>query len=277
MSGASDRYPTFSPRGQPEMQQRGGGYDRSLLAGAPSISRADRQEGYNIDILERQPAPYPTGGRTRINLDDPSFASAAQPYGGNNYNNGNTSNFTPIPPLEQSPYHERSNLPSSPPLLVNPYQRKVPFWRTKKGIIVGVAGIILFIGIIAGVVAGVTIQNNSHKKADAAAELANGNGAVVGSTQATRTNTADQKPSVATLTSATGLVTPTLVLSRPAVQPSTGVGSGTGNGTGNGRGDDDDEDDEDDADPIGAVRPTARPPSTDICTRFPNIRACRDN
>ncbi|KII90233.1 hypothetical protein PLICRDRAFT_40431 [Plicaturopsis crispa FD-325 SS-3] len=108
-------------------------YDQSLLADAPVATKAELQEGYNVDLLQptRKPAPPatpPTVSRSNTNTDP----EAAQP--------------------------KRGYVPTSPPA-------KVPFWRTRKGIF---ALAVLAIVIIAAVVGGAVGGTRKHHNNDAA-------------------------------------------------------------------------------------------------------------
>ncbi|KAG7442071.1 uncharacterized protein BT62DRAFT_922889 [Guyanagaster necrorhizus] len=118
------------------------GYDQALLAEAPAATKAQLQEGYNPDIL-------------RPNRTPPVL-----------------SDTEPDPESQSGPPTSKEHLPlsagSSSPL------RRIPFWRTRKGIIIIVIAVIVVIGAVVGGAVGGTVGKSSNK---------NNNAVVSGSSQ----------------------------------------------------------------------------------------------
>jgi len=105
-------------------------YDRTLLAGAPSITRADRQAGYNIDILERGVVP-----------------SAAPP---NQTQGPNPFTDTPTDLLNKELYSHPAATDTTS--VISPYR----WYRTKRGIAIIVLTFLVVLSVIIGVAVGVT-------------------------------------------------------------------------------------------------------------------------
>jgi len=122
-----------------------GGYDQSLIAQAPEITRADRQEGYDINLvahghntahppparspalqLQPQPTPGPLGSQT----------SLEKPPG--------------VPPTTNG-YSQQDNFTSKP----------IPWYKTTKGIAILIVAAVVLVGVVVGVAVGVTHKNNS--------------------------------------------------------------------------------------------------------------------
>ncbi|KAK1219263.1 hypothetical protein PQX77_018029 [Marasmius sp. AFHP31] len=99
-----------------------GAYDQSLLAAAPETTKQMRQEGYNPDILS---APKTSNAsNTNLNRDLESGITASKEHLG-------PTSATPIPP------------------------RRVPFYRTTKGmVIIGVAALVVIGAVVGGAVGG---------------------------------------------------------------------------------------------------------------------------
>jgi len=114
----------------PEMSRAPITYDRSLLVGAPAITRQDRQAGYDVNALERGPYPQPMAQPVAPPPD------AADPF--------------------QDGYYDRTFSPSSP---VPPSR---PWWKRKRW---AALALIIFIGIICGIIAGVVSAKNSRNSA----------------------------------------------------------------------------------------------------------------
>ncbi|KAJ8075784.1 hypothetical protein AAF712_004658 [Marasmius tenuissimus] len=105
-----------------------GAYDQSLLAAAPETTKQMRQEGYNPDILS---APKTSNAsNTNLNRDLESGITASKERLGPN-------SATPIPP------------------------RRVPFYRTTKGmVIIGIAALVVIGAIVGGAVGGTRKKKN---------------------------------------------------------------------------------------------------------------------
>lgn len=312
------RYPDLSQQpGQAPKSAMRTTYDRSLLVNAPSLTRADRQEGYNIDILDRgsygQPQPQSATGRIRINLDaaPPPSSASGYAYGNGRYNDSGATLGVPpaLPSFDQTPSYNNSNNSSSnrigdsekgwsapPPLLTDPYStngggygNKLPFWRTKKGMIIIFVSIILVVGIVAGIVAGVVSQKKNKEDAAPASASAPVNGGNDDSISKPLDDVVDTDTREAIITAPTTtaplasfppsrptpgnnspvvvppvvedpivappVVTPPIV-TPPVVAPPVGGGNGNGGGGAGG------------SDPVVPTRPP-------ICASFPNIPACQ--
>jgi len=109
-------------------------YDRDLLASAPVATRQERQEGYNVDLLEKGdgPARTPSGRGSPV----------------------------PVSLKEQTlptPQRRTTDETSSPSL-----KRATPFWRTGKGIGLIVIAIIVILGAVIGGAVGGTVGKNHH-------------------------------------------------------------------------------------------------------------------
>jgi len=114
-------------------------YDERLLASVPVVTDADRQEGYNIDLLEGNgtsralkagsPTPAPTPG--------PGTLAASADHA-------------------ETGYHKEHDVYNVAP---------TPWYKTKKWIIIFVIGLIVLIGICVGVPVGVTSGHKNNKLA----------------------------------------------------------------------------------------------------------------
>ncbi|KDQ52454.1 hypothetical protein JAAARDRAFT_198367 [Jaapia argillacea MUCL 33604] len=100
-----------------------GSYDAALLAAAPVATRAEKQEGYNVDLLDN-------GRPNRAASTSPGPATVLTPHRSD-------------PELAASKERYANGLsPSS--------SAKVPFWRTTKGLIILVVVAIVIIGAVVG-------------------------------------------------------------------------------------------------------------------------------
>jgi len=114
-------------------------YDERLLASVPVVTDADRQEGYNIDLLEGNgtsravkagsPTPAPTSG--------PGTLAASADHA-------------------ETGYHKEHDVYNVAP---------TPWYKTKKWIIIFVVGLIVLIAICVGVPVGVTSGHKNNKLA----------------------------------------------------------------------------------------------------------------
>lgn len=135
----------------PAMSQAPVTYDRSLLVGAPAITREDRQAGYDIGALERGTYPQPTV--PTIGQPAAPAPDAANPF--------------------QDGYYDRTFTPSTPIPLARPW------WKRKRW---AALALIIFLGIICGIVAGVVTARNSR---NTSALIADPQGAVSGPSAST--------------------------------------------------------------------------------------------
>ncbi|KAG8796874.1 hypothetical protein FRB91_010767 [Serendipita sp. 411] len=154
----------------PVMSQRPAAYDESLLVGAPALSRQDRQAGYDINALEQG-----------------SYASPVAAYSYNPQGVGATSTSQynkPSAPaaVDANPFTDEEDERERTPSLIPP--PKKPWWKTKRGRWSLFFGLIVFIGIIAGIAAGAgaardsrnqTLLSNNNENAAASSPEANAN------------------------------------------------------------------------------------------------------
>jgi len=116
-------------------------YDEALLKDSPEVTNQARQEGYNVDLLQEKPAPTrpltpPTNGpvHTRRSVHPPGRTRLAE---------------EDVPPIPMNHIEER----------------RVPFWRTTKGLALIAVGAIVIIGAIVGGAVGGTVANKNKKHA----------------------------------------------------------------------------------------------------------------
>jgi len=112
-------------------------YDRSLLAAAPSLTREDRQAGYDVNALE--------GGSYYASFHTPALAAAT------------TAAVPPVDPFadQQPPYEPQ---PSPEPNI----QPKKPWYKTSRGRVLIALIVIVFIGLLAGIAAGTAAARQSR-------------------------------------------------------------------------------------------------------------------
>ena len=139
----------------PQMSRNPITYDRSLLVGAPAITREDRQvrgsartrqntqtirsgqAGYDISALEQGSYPQQNNNNMPAPIGRPSLPPlpAADPF--------------------QDPYNNRDVSPSPAPS-----SSKGPWWKRRRW---AALALIIFIGILCGIVAGVVTQKNNSR------------------------------------------------------------------------------------------------------------------
>ncbi|KIM26342.1 hypothetical protein M408DRAFT_195813 [Serendipita vermifera MAFF 305830] len=185
------RYPAMSQAPLP--------YDRSLLAAAPSLTRQDRQAGYDVNALEQgtYTQPGPTNTRT-MGQDQPAAPPASDPFG-DQYGDRN---YSPTPTSGD--------------------QR--PWWKRKRW---AALALIIFIGIICGIIAGVVTARNSRNTSNLVTTPESQN---------------QDNNNVASLTSSSSPAvgaTPTRTTATPVMtsdprNPNNGNTGNVGNGNGNG-------------------------------------------
>ncbi|KAF8646188.1 hypothetical protein AX16_007332 [Volvariella volvacea WC 439] len=107
-----------------------GHYDHNLLASAPAATKKQLQEGYTTEILApvRKPEPAPAAA------SDPELA---QPRSGSR----------PPTTIDDADYYP---------------EKKVPFWRTTKGIVIIVIAVIAVLGAVIGGAVGGTVGRNNN-------------------------------------------------------------------------------------------------------------------
>jgi len=132
-----------------------GHYDQNLLADAPAATKAQLQEGYTTDLLN------PNHGKAT----PPLLASQADP--------------------ERGLVNKEYNGHASP--------RPLPFWRTKKGlIIIAIAAVVIIAVVVGGAVGG-----SKHKKTNlntGPQTPDSSNGGTNGQQEGTPTNTSSHVP-----------------------------------------------------------------------------------
>ncbi|KAI9430862.1 hypothetical protein H4582DRAFT_2014538 [Lactarius indigo] len=126
-----------------------GGYDHSLLSSVPGPTRAEKQEGYNVDLLEesrdhRAPSP-PTNGATSDH-------------------NGTLLDYSP-----GAVSFARKEDPKTATMNdYEPVERRVPWYRTRKGIIgIVVVAIVIIAAAVGGGVGGTQHHSNNATKSNA--------------------------------------------------------------------------------------------------------------
>ncbi|KAI6164014.1 hypothetical protein EDD17DRAFT_409469 [Pisolithus thermaeus] len=169
---------------------QGGGYDQNLLVDAPEASRAQLQEGYNVDILE--------GGRSRRSPSVRSPAGSATPA---------PPAAAPPPPVSQGPLVLAAAENGSKEQFVESggaYASKprTGFWRSRNGIIIIFVIILVVIGaVVGGAVGGTTKKALVNSTGMSNSTQASPNIESAGSTGTTSTTTSSTPP---TSTSAFG-------------------------------------------------------------------------
>ncbi|KAI0060126.1 hypothetical protein BV25DRAFT_1993147 [Artomyces pyxidatus] len=128
-----------------ETKPTNGSYDQSLLAAVPDPTRAEKQEGYNVDLLEE--------GHPR----------AATP---------------PVAPVSEHSTHAPLAAQRADTLPAHVSPVKLPWYHTKYGII----GIVVALLVVIGAVVGGAVGGTRHHKSNTAASGASGNGQGVAST-----------------------------------------------------------------------------------------------
>ncbi|KAI0641034.1 hypothetical protein C8Q79DRAFT_1014856 [Trametes meyenii] len=119
-----------------------GAYDERLLASAPAATRAEKQEGYDVDLLdERRPA---------------RGASTTPP---------------PLPALSAN--HAKAEAGG----YTYPQPSAVPWYRTRKWVLILVLGSLVVIGAVVGGAVGGTVGHNNKDSSNVATGDAGGGGA----------------------------------------------------------------------------------------------------
>jgi len=158
------RYPVF---GRPA-----GGYDESLLQIAPQITRADRQQGYSVDILEQGP-------NYQYDPNAPRRQPIAQGYEQHRFQNRQHQHQPSypydqsLPPsLEKADYYSSSSSTEHQRNLfaINSYKPKKPWFRTKRGLLILFVVILVVAGGVVGIVFGVRAAMNKAKSDKTAAQ-----------------------------------------------------------------------------------------------------------
>jgi len=114
-----------------------GGYDRGLLAEAPEASKAERQEGYNVNLLDRD-----RGDATSPHTHPPP--RSVSNHDGNFIPRQGKADYS-------SPYQEFSGGPKT-----------IPFWRTAKGMIIIAVLTVVVLGAAIGGGVGGGLSHGNH-------------------------------------------------------------------------------------------------------------------
>lgn len=133
----------------------GAAYDQNLLHDAPELSKAQRQEGYTLDLLSNQSrggaSPAPPQGASPAAI--PTGARAGTPH---SLSSDPEAGFT-------KERHGTGTTGASLGGAGAGYKgtSRVPFWRTSKGIIGLAVLAVVILGVVVGAAVGVT-QHNKH-------------------------------------------------------------------------------------------------------------------
>lgn len=180
----------------PAMSQAPAAYDRSLLVGAPAITRQDRQAGYDVNALERGAynQQTTTAAPPAALVPPPAPARAgSDPF--------------------QDGYYDGTFSPAEQPI-------RKPWWKRKRWIALA---LIIFVGILCGIIAGAVAARNS-----------------VNSARFNDAQNAASEPAAATSSSLSSssplLQSPTTIINAPATQntvvspanPTQPIGGGNG-------------------------------------------------
>ncbi|KAG1750437.1 uncharacterized protein EDB91DRAFT_1244022 [Suillus paluster] len=182
------------------MSSQNGGYDQNLLDEAPAATRAQRQEGYNVDLLD----------------DRPNRPLSTQPL------------QTPPPQITHRDTDVESNSQEKvvPGAVTNASPPTKSFWRRRNGIITIFVIVVVVLGaVIGGAVGGTVGKHSSTTSTNAASTTIPGvqptsSAASGGAAPATDTPTAAQPTAGRSTTTSS---TPTSTLS------SQGIGIAYGN------------------------------------------------
>ncbi|OCH87838.1 hypothetical protein OBBRIDRAFT_795819 [Obba rivulosa] len=119
-------------------------YDERLLAEAPAATAAEKQGGYNVDLLENPAVSQ--GGRSR-SITPPNAPILTSTHG-----------------------HADSSAKESGYIAPYSQSQSIPWWRTRKWLITWlVLGIVAVAAIVGGAVGGTVGHHNSNDSAKAAA------------------------------------------------------------------------------------------------------------
>lgn len=143
----------------PVVGRAAGGYDQSLLQKAPQVTRADRQEGYSVDILEQGRPHGPNAPRRQPIAQGYEQHRPQQPSNG--YDR------SAPPSFEKADYYSSSSHTHSDQrdiFAITPYKPKKPWYRTKRGLAILFVVLLVLAGATVGIVFGV----NAMRKAKAA-------------------------------------------------------------------------------------------------------------
>ncbi|KAI9461948.1 hypothetical protein BJY52DRAFT_1185294 [Lactarius psammicola] len=151
-------------------------YDRSLLSSVPGPTRAEKQEGYNVDLLEE--------GRDRRAPSPPTNGAASD-------HNGTLLDYSP-----GAMSYARKDGPTTTTNDYEPIEKRVPWYRTRKGIIGIVMALLVIIAAAVGGGVGGTrhssksaSSNNATTTSGVGQSASNGTEQGVGESNSTSTST----------------------------------------------------------------------------------------
>jgi hypothetical protein len=128
-------------------------YDHTLLSSVPDPTRAEKQEGYNVGLLEA----------SRNRSDPPPANGAVSDHNGGvlDYSPGAVSYARKEDPPTTSDYE--------------PVEKRVPWYRTKKGVIgIVVALLVIIAAAVGGGVGGTRHSSHSSKNGDSSTGVGQG-------------------------------------------------------------------------------------------------------
>jgi len=156
------RYPAFGR----------GGYDESLLQVAPKITKTDRQQGYNVDLLEQGgtsnfygPQFGPDATRPSPQQFTPGYEQPQSQQSKPPQQPGSSNDHSALPSLEKVDYYSPAGpLNQRDIYATNTYTPpKKPWFRTKRGLAIIFLIVLLIAGAVVGIAVGITTSNNKAK------------------------------------------------------------------------------------------------------------------
>jgi len=160
------RYPAFGR----------GGYDESLLQVAPQVTKADRQQGYNVDLLEQGgtsnfygPQFGPDAPRPSPQQFTPGYEQSRSQQRQPPQQPGSSNDHSSPPSLEKVDYYSSSGSVNQRDIYAtNAYvPPKKPWFRTKRGLAIIFLTVVLIAGAVVGIAVGISTSNdksNADKK-----------------------------------------------------------------------------------------------------------------
>jgi len=146
----------------PVLGRPANGYDQSLLQAAPQITRADRQQGYSVDILEQRANP-------QYGANMPRRQPIAQGYEPHRFQQRQAQQQPSypfdqsIPPsFEKAEYYSRSSTEDQRDIFrINPFKPKKPWYRTTRGLLILFVVLLVVAGAAVGITFGVRAAMNN--------------------------------------------------------------------------------------------------------------------
>ncbi|KZT37187.1 hypothetical protein SISSUDRAFT_1048837 [Sistotremastrum suecicum HHB10207 ss-3] len=139
-------------------QLNGAGYDVEMLRDAPEVTKAQKQEGYNPDLLESEAERETSGGHGVLST----------------------------PPERLQQLDPEKNVSTQEYPQTRSTSTRIPFWRTTKGIIIIIVAIIVVLAaVLGGALGGTLHKKNNNSSSSGGAGLQSAGGISVGSTSST--------------------------------------------------------------------------------------------